>query len=410
MQSSEAMRQIILTCALILGAINVSFSQSSEESAIIKKYELTTPHKSLVHSAQSIKNMKRVIKRADEQSEAYKCYLALKDYPLAQSSYQHGEFPSAEVLTNSFKRYKDDFNAAHLNAVMWAATGDKAHAEVAREILVGYSQITGFNVGGVTPLRVGDCYHLASALDLLSNYKGMTNEEREGVKEMFKRVYLPIIEKFYETPSYTNGNWGLSVTRTYFAIATICDDKEMYSDAVYQFLFRKDNGSLNYYLDKQTGQCQESGRDQGHVQFGLTCIVTLCEIARNQGHDLYGEFDGVILKGFEYTAKYLLNALHGTNYEVPYRVWQDLTVAKKYSKWRHINDGEDVNGYSEGRNDYYRPCWVVAYNHFVSREGEQMPYTKEWLSREGWGKNTQTDPYYFYDTLWFEAFQFNDAE
>jgi hypothetical protein len=56
----------------------------------------------------------------------------------------------------------------------------------------------------------------------------------------------------------------------------------------------------------ETGQCQESGRDQGHTQLGLAHLGDCCEIAWHQGLDLYGYADSLLLKGVEYTAKYNL--------------------------------------------------------------------------------------------------------
>jgi hypothetical protein len=55
----------------------------------------------------------------------------------------------------------------------------------------------------------------------------------------------------------------------------------------------------------ETGQLQESGRDQAHAQLGIGLLAALCETARNQGDDLYSTDDNRLLKGFEYKASYL---------------------------------------------------------------------------------------------------------
>ncbi len=51
---------------------------------------------------------------------------------------------------------------------------------------------------------------------------------------------------------------------------------------------------------------QESGRDQGHNVLGIGLMGAFCEMAWNQGNDLYGYDDNRFLKGAEYVAKYNL--------------------------------------------------------------------------------------------------------
>ena len=40
---------------------------------------------------------------------------------------------------------------------------------------------------------------------------------------------------------------------------------EMYKKAIDIYLYGYENGSIRYYIDGETGQCQESGRDQTHA-------------------------------------------------------------------------------------------------------------------------------------------------
>ena len=69
----------------------------------------------------------------------------------------------------------------------------------------------------------------------------------------------------------------------------------------------------------EEGQCQESGRDQQHTQLGLGHLAEACEVAWNQGLDLYGESDNRLLKGFEYTARYNLDQ------DVPFVPYAEVT-------------------------------------------------------------------------------------
>ena len=69
------------------------------------------------------------------------------------------------------------------------------------------------------------------------------------------------------------------------------------------------NGSIAHaipFLHGDLGQWQESGRDQGHTVMGVGLLGTICEMAWNQGVDLYGYDDNRFLKGAEYVARYNL--------------------------------------------------------------------------------------------------------
>lgn len=63
---------------------------------------------------------------------------------------------------------------------------------------------------------------------------------------------------------------------------------------------------------------------------GIGALATVCEIAWQQGDDLYSALDNRLMKGFEYVAKYNLG------YNVPFAVWKDVTG--KYSNWTEISN------------------------------------------------------------------------
>ncbi|MFI3282545.1 MAG: hypothetical protein SNG10_03340, partial [Rikenellaceae bacterium] len=139
--------------------------------------------------------------------------------------------------------------------------------------------------------------------------------------------------------------------------------------------------------DEVTGQCQETGRDQAHVQFGFSCAALICEVAYNQGDaSLYLENSTALLTGFEYTAKLLLGE------DVPYYVWTDITG--KYCKWGSIGTSDPDTG------PVYSKCWSVAYNHFVNRLGMSMPYTLRLFEENNWPSTYSSEGY------WYDMFTF----
>ena len=179
---------------------------------------------------------------------------------------------------------------------------------------------------------------------------------------MLRRAMVPTMDKFEANSPYANGNWGAIVNRFRMACALAMDDKAMYQAAIDYFLHANDNGALPNYVG-ETGQCQETGRDQGHAQLGLGAMCEICEMAWEQGDDLWGVLDNRLMKGIEYTAKYNLG------YDVPFVTWTDCTGL--------YNDWTEPGAMGRGKLwDIYR----LPYQHYVGRKGLKMPYTKKVLA------------------------------
>ena len=179
--------------------------------------------------------------------------------------------------------------------------------------------------------------------------------------DMIRRAMLPMIEKFEADSPYANGNWGAIVNRLRMACGIFLEDSTIYQASIDYFLHANDNGSLPNYIS-ETGQCQETGRDQGHAQLGLGALCETCEMAWEQGDDLWGSLDNRMMKGIEYTARYNLG------YDVPFETWTDCTGL--YNEWTESG--------SMGRGRI-RCIYDLPYNHFVKRKGLKMPYTKKLL-------------------------------
>lgn len=86
------------------------------------------------------------------------------------------------------------------------------------------------------------------------------------------------------------------------AIGIFCNDEPLYNQAVDFFYNSRDNGSLPNYI-AETGQLQESGRDQAHCMLGVGVLAELAECAWKQGDNLYAALDNRIMKGYEYLSK-----------------------------------------------------------------------------------------------------------
>ena len=302
----------------------------------------------------------------------YGGYKLLKYNPLASAYYKMlGPF---KVISRDgdFKftkgKMESDFNAAYLNAIMWAATKDADHAKESLEILEAYSdELQLIPPTNDAPLLAGlEGLKIVAATEILRyTYPAITPKQIEKITKMITNIFLPVCEKFYITKPYTNGNWGGIVTKMYMASAIFLDNETMYKKAIDFYYNANDNGNIKNYIDDSTGQIQESGRDQTHTQLGIGALATVCEIAYNQGDDLYSAFNNRLLRGFEYVAKYNLG-----NDDVPFKVWKDITG--KYCNWTKISD---IN-----RGRWY-PIYEMVYNHYVLRKGLTMPYTAKVIEK-----------------------------
>lgn len=236
-----------------------------------------------------------------------------------------------------------------------AVAGDEA-ASVA--IINAYAQTLQRFDGHDAPLCTIQAFDLVRAMTLMKDHR---TPEWDA---MVRRAILPTIDKFEADSPYANGNWGAIVNRCRMACGIFLEDSTIYRAAIDYYLHANDNGSLPKYIGA-TGQCQETGRDQGHAQLGLEALAQTCEMAWEQGDDLWGALDNRLLKGFEYTARYNLG------YEVPFEQWTDCTGL--YNDWTEPG--------SMGRGKVW-DIYELPYNHYVKRLGLKMPYTKKVLAMQ----------------------------
>ena len=228
-------------------------------------------------------------------------------------------------------------------------------SEKALEIINAYAATLQRFDGHDAALCGIQAYWLVRAMTL------MKQSETPAWSAMIRRAMLPVIDKFDADSPFANGNWGAIVNRLRMACAIFLEDKALYQASADYFLHANDNGSLPRYIS-ETGQCQETGRDQGHAQLGLGALCETCEMAWEQGDDLWGALDNRMMKGIEYTAKYNLG------YDVPFETWTDCTGL--YIDW--TEPGEMGRG-------HIRCIYDLPYHHYVKRKGLKMPYTKKVL-------------------------------
>jgi len=330
-------------------------------------------HPGILHTQKDFEYMRKLIN--DKTDPAYGSYLLLKEHKFSQADYRiegpfsvisrDGEFGYTKLKMES------DFHAAYQNAIMWMLTKDEVHARKALEILAAYADsLRMIPETNDAPLLAGlEGFKIIYTMEILKHTYCNAKTEYIGalqkIEKMFRNIFIPVLENFYRHPPYTNGNWGPIVTKTYMAAGIYFDDYYQYERAKNFYLNGNDNGTIKNYIDGETGQIQESGRDQAHCQLGIGAMAVVCEIAWKQGGDLYSALDNRLLKGYEYVAKYNLRYD-----DIPFRQWTDITG--RYNQWTKIAD--------KARGEL-RPIYEIVYNHYVNRKKLRMPFSEKVLEK-----------------------------
>ncbi|MEO5714960.1 MAG: RICIN domain-containing protein [Luteolibacter sp.] len=269
----------------------------------------------------------------------------------------------------------NDAAAAYQNALRWKITGNTAHADKAVQILNawGYT-LTGITGNADRYLAAGLYgYEIANAAEIMRTYSGWAPADFTQFKTMMVNVFYPLNNQFLLTHNDANiqnywANWDISNMASILAIGILCDDQAKIDQAVNYFKTGGGNGSINNAVpilhSPTLGQWQEAGRDQEHAIMGIGLMATICEMAWNQGIDLYAWNNKRFMAGAEYIARY--NNLK--------------TVPFSYYSWRSGTGGGSAQTQSVVSNagqGATRPVWDMIVGHYAQRLGIAIPEVEE---------------------------------
>ncbi|MFF5010281.1 alginate lyase family protein [Streptomyces phaeochromogenes] len=327
--------------------------------------DFTFAHPGLLHSAADLARMKAAV--AAQESPVHDGYLALAAHDRSKSTYpiqNTGQITSwGRGPANYQSQAVADSAAAYQNALMWCVTGDRAHADKARDILNAWSASLTAITGADGQLGSGlQGFKFVNAAELLrhSGYDGWAAQDIAGCERSFLTVWYPSVSGYM---LYANGNWDLTAMQTILAIGVFCEDRTLFENALRFAAAGAGDGSVPHRIVTDAGQGQESGRDQGHEQLAAGLLADSAQVAWNQGVDLYGYLDNRVLANFEYAARYNLGG------DVPFV--PDLDRTGKYIK-------TSVSSISRGG---IPPIYEMAYAHYAGVRGLDAPYTKQVLFR-----------------------------
>lgn len=228
-----------------------------------------------------------------------------------------GSYGSGDVGGKDMSRSGE---MAYNCALIWYITGDKVYADKAIEIMNAWSDgIWDFDENNAKLLVAlsGQVYCNAAEIIRYTD-AGWKQEDIKRFENMLTSVFYPTIRFYFPD---ANGNWDGAIARTIMAIAVFTDNIDMFNNAVNHYLYANYNGSILKYV-YQSGQCQETTRDQNHVQMGLREFAGAARIAYTQGVDLFSVADNRLALGFEWTASYMMG-------EDPFSYGKKSELAKK---------------------------------------------------------------------------------
>ncbi|MCT2387507.1 alginate lyase family protein [Erwinia pyrifoliae] len=268
-----------------------------------------------------------------------------------------------------------DAAAAYQLALRWKISGDTQYADAAARVLDGWSK-TLSGVGGTSDrfLTSGIYgYELANAGEILRTYPGWKG--LADLQNMMLKVFYPMNHDFL-TNHITYGaegkhywaNWDLANMASMMAIGILTDRDDIYHEALNYAYNGKGNGAFTnamwHVSPEGLAQVQESGRDQGHTTLDIVLLGVLCQMAWNQGDDLFSYNENLLLKASEYVAKYNLGN------DVP---WTTYTSA----------DGWVQSTISSSARGNIRPAWTLIYNHYSRIKNLPAVYTGQMMNHVG---------------------------
>ena len=271
----------------------------------------------------------------------------------------------------NFRAMVEDLERAYQFAVRWKVSGDTAYADQAVTYLNAWSSTMKTLTGnGDRFLAAGIYgYQWANAAEIMRSYSGWAAADMVRFQALLLGQFYPLCHEFLLTHNGTNitnqwANWDLCCIAGILAIGVFCDRRDLFDEAVAYYKTGRGNGAAahNVYIlhPGYLGQWQESARDQGHSTLGMALGGLLCEMAWNQGEDLYGYWNNRFLAGAEYVAKSNLQDAGGAYYTLPFSPY--------------VNRQGSFTSVSTSGRPNLRPCWEAIYNHYVNRKGLAAPY------------------------------------
>lgn len=265
----------------------------------------------------------------------------------------------------------NDIHAAYQNGLRHHVSGDDAHADTAVAILNAWSSKLASVEGSADRFLAAGLYgyQFANAAELVRDHPDF---DLARFQDMLSKVFAPLSDDFlvrHNGAVVTNywTNWDLCAMACVLATGIFCDDKAQVTRAIDYFKHGEGLGAITKAIpvvyDDGLAEWLEAGRDQGHALLGVGLMGTFCEMAWNQGYDLYGYDDSRFLKGAQYVAKWSLGG------DVSYTA--NTRAKGAVGGWSGRETASAAAGVDPAMT---RPIWAMIANHYTKRRGLPASY------------------------------------
>ncbi|SFD92558.1 LamG-like jellyroll fold domain-containing protein [Paracidovorax konjaci] len=272
---------------------------------------------------------------------------------------------------SNFGRLATDISRAQACALYWKVAGETRYADKAVEYMNTWSStLTTVNGNNDAALLALNAYQFANVGEIMRTYAGLQASDWARFQKMMSGIFAPIsVEGLYTSlvPYTVYSSWQLASIASLMAIGVLCDDAGMFNRAVEYFRTGAGNGGIRQAVfvvhPGRLGQTQESGRDQGHNTLSVGLMGVICEMAWNQGIDLYGYDNNRVLAGAEYVAM-------GNRQVTGTAGYPDMPFT------RYKNQQVEQTVFSTAAQPSVRNEWSILYHHYVNRKGLAAPNCK----------------------------------
>jgi hypothetical protein len=311
-----------------------------------------------------------------------------------------------------------DAASAYQLALRYQISGDHQYADAAIRLLNAWST----NCKGI--LRLGgytdsipdpneyliniQAYQFANAAELLRDYSGWNKSDFTRFQSWMKSTFYSVARMFLKNHGGGQGtmhcwlNWDLANLTSVLSIGILCDDNYMINWAVNYFknekglydeagcirnsvpyLHQDDDsvmiGDSKIHSKETLGQCEESGRDQGHATLCGALMGVFCQMAYNVGEDLFAYDNYRPLDMAEYLAKYnLIKESSYTNSSFADDDFQFDSDTFPYTSYSNASYSNPV--ISKEARGTKRPEWELWYG-YAKKKGISAIYCKAWVEQ-----------------------------
>ena len=328
-------------------------------NALAQTLQAPFVHPGLNHTQADLDRMKEKVLAGE--SPWIDGWNALCDFRDSQSDFGASPKPTIGGSDGTRQRASRDAMAAYYNILRWYVTGEEAHARCAVDLLNDWSS-------AVQSVVTGELFMLPAcdfmkAAELVRLYPGWKEEDRERFEKMARDYIYPACRDFRDEPGTWPG-WDGPANTACLYIGVFLDDAEMVNDAIEYYKTGKGGGCITEGI-VFGGQPVEMGRDQPHAVIGLDSYADFCQVLWNQGTDMFSYQDNLLLKGFEYYAKF--------NLEQPVD-WTPID----YHGHKFYYSAPSSNAPSSMPNNRILANELV-YHHYVDRMGGEAPWLREMM-------------------------------